>query len=60
MRSLASGKAVTQFGVATNEYLGQGKEKAAYQMREKGLSGYPAARREITGARAVSAYAVDR
>src|SRR5881394_3528954 len=26
MRSLASGKAVTQFSVATNEYIGQGKE----------------------------------
>src|SRR5881392_3479732 len=30
MRSLASGKAVTQFSVATNEYVGQGKEKAEY------------------------------
>jgi single-strand DNA-binding protein len=30
MRSLASGKAVTQFSVATNEYIGQGKEKAEY------------------------------
>ncbi len=29
MRSLASGKAVTQFSVATNEYAG-GKEKAEY------------------------------
>ena len=28
MRSLASGKAVTQFSIATNEYIGQGKEKA--------------------------------
>jgi single-strand DNA-binding protein len=28
MRSLASCKAVTQFSVATNEYIGQGKEKA--------------------------------
>jgi single-stranded DNA-binding protein len=31
MRSLASGKVVTQFSVATNEYIGQGKEKAEYQ-----------------------------
>ena len=30
MRSLASGKAVTQFSVATNEYIGQGKEKGEY------------------------------
>jgi single-strand DNA-binding protein len=30
MRSLASGKAVTQFSVATNEYIGQGKERAEY------------------------------
>jgi single-strand DNA-binding protein len=30
MRSLASGKSVTQFGVATNEYAGNGKEKAEY------------------------------
>src|SRR5258706_13529299 len=30
MRSLASGKAVTQFSVATNEYIGQGKEKTEY------------------------------
>jgi hypothetical protein len=30
MRSLASGKAVT-LSVATNEYIGQGKEKAEYQ-----------------------------
>ena len=30
MRSLASGKPVTQFSVATNEYIGQGKEKAEY------------------------------
>jgi single-strand DNA-binding protein len=30
MRSLASGKVVTQFSVATNEYIGQGKEKAEY------------------------------
>ena len=30
MRSLSSGKAVTQFSVATNEYVGGGKEKAEY------------------------------
>jgi single-strand DNA-binding protein len=30
MRSLASGKTVTQFSIATNEYIGQGKEKAEY------------------------------
>ena len=30
MRSLASGKSVTQFSVATNEYTGNGKEKAEY------------------------------
>lgn len=30
MRSLASGKAVTQFSVATNEYIGNGKERAEY------------------------------
>src|SRR5262245_49553060 len=28
MRSTATGKAVTQFSIATNEYVGQGKEKA--------------------------------
>jgi hypothetical protein len=31
IRSLASGKVVTQFSVATNGYIGQGKEKAEYQ-----------------------------
>jgi single-strand DNA-binding protein len=30
MRSLASGKSVTQFPVATNEYAGNGKERAEY------------------------------
>jgi hypothetical protein len=35
MRSLASGKAVTQFSIATNEYIGQGKEKAEYQYKGK-------------------------
>jgi single-strand DNA-binding protein len=30
MRALASGKHVTQFSVATNEYAGNGKEKAEY------------------------------
>jgi len=35
MRSLASGNAVTQFSVATNEYIGQGKGngKAEYQFK---------------------------
>lgn len=30
MRSLASGKNVTQFGIATNEYAANGKERAEY------------------------------
>ena len=30
MRSLSSGKSVTQFSVATNEYAGGGKERAEY------------------------------
>ena len=30
MRALASGKTVTQFSIATNEYIGQGKEKAEF------------------------------
>ncbi|MEK6720318.1 MAG: single-stranded DNA-binding protein [Chloroflexota bacterium] len=30
MRSLASGKTVTQFSLATNEYAGAGKERAEY------------------------------
>ena len=30
MCSLASRKAVTQFSVATNAYIGQGKERAEY------------------------------
>ena len=30
MRSLSSGKTVTQFSIATNEYIRQGKEKAEY------------------------------
>lgn len=30
MRTLASGKAVVQFSMATNEFIGQGKEKAEY------------------------------
>lgn len=34
LRSLASGKAVTQFVVATNEYPG-GKEKTEYQVKAK-------------------------
>ncbi len=35
MRSLSSGKAVTQFSIATNEYIGQGKEKAEFQCKGK-------------------------
>ena len=35
MRSLSSGKAVTQFSIATNEYIGQGKEKAEFQYKER-------------------------
>ena len=35
MRSLSSGKAVTQFSIATNEYIGQGKEKAEFQCNGK-------------------------
>jgi single-stranded DNA-binding protein len=30
MRALASGKHVTSFSVATNEYVGNGREKAEY------------------------------
>jgi single-strand DNA-binding protein len=30
MRALASGKHVTAFSVATNEYVGNGREKAEY------------------------------
>jgi single-strand DNA-binding protein len=30
LRNLASGKSVTQFSVATNEYAGNGKERAEY------------------------------
>ncbi len=30
LRSLASGKSVTTFSIATNEYAGNGKEKAEY------------------------------
>jgi single-strand DNA-binding protein len=40
MRSLSSGKAVTQFSIATNEYIGQGKEKAEFHCKGKV---YPAA-----------------
>ena len=32
MRSLASGKNVTTFTVASNEFIGGGKEKAEYQV----------------------------
>ena len=35
MRSLASGKNVTTFTVATNEFIGHGKEKAEYQINSK-------------------------
>ena len=35
MRSLASGKNVTTFTVASNEFLGGGKEKAEYQCNGK-------------------------
>jgi len=34
MRSLASGKTVTQFSLATNDYRG-GQEKAEYQCKGK-------------------------
>lgn len=30
MRALASGKSITQFSIATNEYAGNGKERAEY------------------------------
>ena len=33
MRSLASGKNVTTFTVASNEFLGGGKEKSEYQRK---------------------------
>src|SRR4051794_18179683 len=35
MRSLASGKNVTTFTVASNEFIGGGKEKAEYQVKDK-------------------------
>jgi hypothetical protein len=35
MRSPSSGKTLTQFSIATNEYIGQGKEKAEYQCKGK-------------------------
>jgi len=35
MRSLASGKNVTTFTVASNEFIGGGKEKAEYQVNSK-------------------------
>ena len=38
MRSLASGKAVTQFSVATNEYIGHGKGKGRVPVQGKGLA----------------------
>ena len=42
MRSLSSGKAVTQFSIATNEYIGQGKERAEYQCKGELYPLYPA------------------
>jgi single-stranded DNA-binding protein len=33
MRSLASGKSVTTFTVASNQFIGGGKEKAEYQRK---------------------------
>jgi len=35
MRSLASGKNVTTFTVASNEFIGGGREKAEYQYKGK-------------------------
>ena len=35
MRSLASGKTVTSFTVASNEFIGGGREKAEYQRKGK-------------------------
>ena len=35
MRSLASGKNVTTFTVASNEFVGGGKEKAEYHVNGK-------------------------
>ena len=35
MRSLASGKNVTTFTVASNEFIGGGREKAEYQFKGK-------------------------
>ena len=35
MRGLASGKNVTTFTVASNEFIGGGKEKAEYQVKTK-------------------------
>jgi single-stranded DNA-binding protein len=35
MRSLASGKVVTTFTVASNEFIGGGKEKAEYHFKGK-------------------------
>jgi Single-strand binding protein family. len=36
MRSLASGKNVTTFTVASNEFIGGGKEKSEYQSNVEG------------------------
>ena len=35
MRSLASGKNVSTFTVASNEFIGGGKEKSEYQVKGK-------------------------
>jgi single-strand DNA-binding protein len=35
LRSLASGSSVATFGVATNEFRGNGKEHAEYQVNVK-------------------------
>ena len=42
MRSLSSGKAVTQFSIATNEYIGQGKEKAEFHCKGRVYRAPPA------------------
>jgi single-stranded DNA-binding protein len=35
LRALASGKSVTTFAVTTNEYVGNGSEKAEHQCNSK-------------------------
>jgi hypothetical protein len=49
MRSLASGKVVAQFSVATNAYFGQGKETAEYQVHGNGLAPGSGASPEVRG-----------